>query len=841
MSAFVPTRHLLAFLFALMLASSAFASDPIRFAPPVRYSAGTQPKAVAVGDLNNDGILDIVAASQVDQKVYVLLGKGDGTFLPAVGYSTANASPMGVVVADFTGDLKPDIAVATAMYGGSYPAYMVFPGNGDGTFGTPIITSDGSISPLSVKAADVNGDGKMDLVVAGNGHSAITYGNGDGTFHVPAFSPPPPTTTGDNQWAIAAADLNNDGRMDVFTGSYGGYVAVYLADANGSFQAPVNMLVLDSGEQGVTTVAAADINGDGFPDIVVSASNSNGVELLINKGDGTFKAPIGYYGGTTPTAMAFADFNGDGKLDVAFSDYNTSSPDLPPDNFGVSVIPGGAPDGTFDFATGFNQFDAGNHAAGIAVGDFNGDGLPDIVTADTTDNAVSVLLNGAAISVTLSPSKNPALPNESVTLSASVQSVTAGSPMPTGTVTFTNNASIIGSSPLDLSGNASITTSFALPAPGTYVTIYALYSGDANHVGSSGGGMYLRVGFPTTTTITASPAGPLPVGATTTLTATVSSSYGSPTGSAYFYDGAIRIGKVTLTAGSASFTTAALARGTHTFRASYIVDPAAATAGFLNSQMTTDVSVGPATSTVLVAPGAGKPGDAITLTATVTSTAGTPTGNVTFLDGSVTGVLGSAPVDGNGHAALVSSSMGIGMNTVTAMYSGDAIFGGSQSSAVNVLVDLGLTIIRPTRPTRTFTLQSIALMTNGNGRTSAWKATPVGSPLRSEMKGRLAQPYGSGGDETTRPIDRQAAESHSMTKRLIYVSEPLDMATQLQWIVTAHNLDDAGDVEQAAGPFGSKAEADAQAELLEKRRDLPNWRGHSCTALSQTLCRWLNE
>src|SRR5512141_57258 len=126
-------RRSLALLFITVSAVTALAADQIRFAPATLYAAGSQPTSVAALDLNGDGKLDIVTANRAEQKVYVLLGNGTGTFQTAVGYATANASPMAVVTADFTGDNKPDVAVVTAAAGGSYSACMVLPGNGDGT------------------------------------------------------------------------------------------------------------------------------------------------------------------------------------------------------------------------------------------------------------------------------------------------------------------------------------------------------------------------------------------------------------------------------------------------------------------------------------------------------------------------------------------------------------------------------------------------------------------------------------------------------------------------------------------------------------------------------------
>jgi Bacterial Ig-like domain (group 3)/FG-GAP-like repeat len=712
------------FLITSLVASAAFASDPIRFAPPARYAAGTQPKRLAVADLNGDGKLDVVATSELDQKVYVLLSNGDGTFQPAVGYATANASPMGIVLADFTSDGKIDIALVTANYGGSYPAYIVFPGNGDGTFGTPIVTKNAPYSPIGVRGFDFDKDGRTDLLVQGNGGVSIGYSNGDGTFRTVSL-PGGGAPGGDTQWSSTAADLTNSGRFDVIVGTYAGYVVIYRANADGTFQAPSSFRLFDSSYGGVTGVSAADLNEDGYPDLVVMCSNSNVVEVLINNGDGTFHAPIDVWGGSAPVDVLFADFNGDGKADGAFADWNNSQFGGPYDNMGVTVVTG-LPGGTLDNQN-IQEFDVGNHAGMIAAGDFNGDGRLDIVTVDAQDNAISVLLNGGTTAVSITTSTKSALPGATVTITVTVHPSDSG-PAPTGSGVVlisdsSGTTSSFATAPLDATGTATTTTTFPGIVAGSYVYLTALYSGDANRIGSSSDAWAapVAIGYPVHVNVSVLPSGVIPVGTPPTVAATVTSDYGSPTGTVYFYEDNVRLGKATLNGGSASITAPAATLGTHTFKVLYVRDKAAVSAGFVGASDEVTLSVGPpspvpniaspdvnvrvaaGTTTLVSAPAVAMSGSAVTLQVGVSSSYGTPTGSVTFSeDGTPLGTVTLA----NGATSYIVQNITAGLHNFTVTYGGDNTYLGSQSGSATTWGDFVLSVLRPVRPARDTSAQA---------------------------------------------------------------------------------------------------------------------------------------
>lgn len=299
--------------------------------------------SLVVTDVNGDGKPDLVVASEcLDDScrnggVYVLLGNGDGTFQPGVGYSSGGYSGRSVAVADVNGDGKPDLLVANECTNSSScnnspddGLVGVLLGNGDGTF-QPAVTygsggGDFDGTGESVAVADVNGDGKPDLVLAASNGTGVLLGNGDGTFQAAVVY-------GSGGSFVTVADLNGDGKLDLLVGnqrcSEPGCVGVLLGNGDGTFQAEVNY-----GSSGVyvDSLAVADVNGDGKRDLVVSyscADNScdNGsVGVLLGNGDGTFQPVVSYdSGGLEAQAVAVADINGDGKPDLIVANQTCST------------------------------------------------------------------------------------------------------------------------------------------------------------------------------------------------------------------------------------------------------------------------------------------------------------------------------------------------------------------------------------------------------------------------------------------------------------------------------------------------------------------------------------
>jgi hypothetical protein len=175
------------------------------FRPAVYYAAGEMPIMVKVADFNGDGKPDLAVANEKSHSISILLGNGDGTFQPQI--VTTGIKPSAMVVGDFDGDGNVDLAL-TGQFSISTSVVCVFLGNGDGTFRQQV--TRGLKKPNGLVMADFNGDGKPDLAVLDLDGTEILLGNGDGTFQ-PAVNYPYQT----NSTSIAAADLNGDGKPDL--------------------------------------------------------------------------------------------------------------------------------------------------------------------------------------------------------------------------------------------------------------------------------------------------------------------------------------------------------------------------------------------------------------------------------------------------------------------------------------------------------------------------------------------------------------------------------------------------------------------------------------------------
>ncbi|MGA3024794.1 MAG: FG-GAP-like repeat-containing protein [Bryobacteraceae bacterium] len=262
---------------------------------PDSYPAGANPTAIAVGDLNNDGIADVVvtnSGSSGPNTISVLLGTPDGTFGAPQSF-TSDLDPQALTIADFNGDGNLDVAVIHA----TQPTVAIFLGKGDGTF-KPAAILPISAAPTQIFSADMNGDGVTDLVLFYARSStafSILYGNGDGTFQAPVTFPDSRTP-----YAMVIADVNGDGRPDVVIGSYGaggGSVDVYLglppcptsispnASIDGSAQEFTISVVGEAACQWTAQTTA------GFATIASGASGSGSGSVVIRVDTNTTGAP----------------------------------------------------------------------------------------------------------------------------------------------------------------------------------------------------------------------------------------------------------------------------------------------------------------------------------------------------------------------------------------------------------------------------------------------------------------------------------------------------------------------------------------------------------------------
>jgi hypothetical protein len=349
------------------------------FAFAGHFAVGLSPYSVAVGDFNGDGKPDLAVVNRNSNTVSVLLGNGDGTFKAAKNFAV-DTDPRQVVVVDVNRDGKMDLITTN----GKSNSISVLLGNGNGTFKAAQNLATGGYSN-TLAVGDVNGDGKPDVVTAdeaATGMVSVLLGNGNGSFQAAQNF-----AAGASPFGVALADFNGDGKLDlVLANNTGSSLSVLLGNGNGSFQAPQNFATALAPD----SVAVADLNGDGKLDIVTANYGSPNVSVLLGNGDGTFQPAHNWAIASPSTAVAVADVNGDGKPDIVTANGTYSGHPQPYTT--VSVLLGNG-DGSF---TAAQSFAVGKGPESVAVGDVNGDGRPDIVTANFGENTVSVLLNTAA-------------------------------------------------------------------------------------------------------------------------------------------------------------------------------------------------------------------------------------------------------------------------------------------------------------------------------------------------------------------------------------------------------------------------------------------------------------
>ena len=286
------------------------------------YVVGVFPYYGAVGSLRNNGILDLVLNDKGSDNVWVMLGNGDGTFQPAVAYPTTAESYM-VALGDFTGNGTLDI-IATEGYNkaGTFDCNCVevLLGNGDGTFEPPITTTlPYGLTGFEIATGDFNGDGKLDVVAAGeaypNYEAAILLGDGTGSFSADGYYPvnefPASITTG--HFTSGSNTLDVAVVSDIFSS-----LSVLLGEGNGTFQESVYDDIYEP-----LWVIAQDLDGDGKVDLAAAtAGKPPGVTVYKGNGNGTFQKGVFYRAGTNEGGdyVAAGDFNDDGKPDLVVVD-----------------------------------------------------------------------------------------------------------------------------------------------------------------------------------------------------------------------------------------------------------------------------------------------------------------------------------------------------------------------------------------------------------------------------------------------------------------------------------------------------------------------------------------
>lgn len=336
------------------------------FKLPARYvnAATTNVYDTVAGDLNNDGIMDIVTADYTSNAFCVLLGQGSGNFATKVSYA-AGTGTSSLLLGDFNADGKLD--VVTSHYNAAN-TFGISLGVGDGTFGARTDYATGT-GPWQMAQGDFNRDGRMDIVVLGlsSNNVGVFIGAGNGTFAARVDY-----TVGTSPYDVAVGDFNNDKIPDIATANYGAStVSVLIGAGNGTFAAKVDY----SGGGGNIAIRAGDMNGDGYQDLILADYTVNTVSVFLNNGNGTFAARSAYNTGTTPYGIMIGDYNGDGKLDVATPNYGSNN---------LSVLIGS---GTGTLNTKVDYRSTGT-PVGIWNADIDADGKLDFIMSTLNTNIV---------------------------------------------------------------------------------------------------------------------------------------------------------------------------------------------------------------------------------------------------------------------------------------------------------------------------------------------------------------------------------------------------------------------------------------------------------------------
>ncbi len=346
------------------------------------YMVGDRVYDIAFEKLDNDQHLDMVAINPYMDSGIVFPGNGDGTFKTAAGFE-AEHNPMAIAAGDWENDGDLDLVVANYGNIGDDPGCVsIHLNNGDGTFQNdePLWLGD---ALGDVALGDVDGDGDLDLAVSKHGYFDpdtwieypgcvfIRLNTGEGIHYEPR-----PYRISDYPGPVAFGDLDGDDALDLIVVDQDdpGAIVVLTGNGDGTFGTAVYYEA-----DGVNSIALGDLDGDDDIDIAASHSSEDVVSIRLGNGNGTLGEAVHYNAGDRPESVAIGDFDGDSNVDLVTGDVTGDT---------VSVLLGNG-DGTFNNAV---QYDAGEAPRSVSTGDLNGDEILDLVASNLYSDRISVLL-----------------------------------------------------------------------------------------------------------------------------------------------------------------------------------------------------------------------------------------------------------------------------------------------------------------------------------------------------------------------------------------------------------------------------------------------------------------